>query len=303
MKQFFKDYLSFNKRERNGIFVLLLILILVIAIPRILPLFSSKDSVDFSAFQNDISKFKKNIIKGNDSIKHENFDYDNVDRSVAENKLNPFYFNPNNLSVEKWKELGFDDKQIHIIKNYEAKGGRFYKKEDLRKIYGISENEYTVLEPYIQIPEDHKNNKKEFTSFKSEKNSVVIELNSADTAELKKLKGIGSYYAKKIIAYRTKLGGFYKKEQLLEVKGIDSARYAGFVDYVSINKFIIRTININTVTFDELKTHPYLNYNIANSLINFRKVHGKFNSVADIKKSALINEMIYEKISPYLSVE
>jgi competence ComEA-like helix-hairpin-helix protein len=276
---------------------------MVIAVPRIFLLFSSKENVDFSAFQNDISKFEKNIIKDNDSIKHKNFDYDNVDRSVAENKLNPFYFNPNNLPVEKWKELGFDDKQIRIIKNYEAKGGKFYKKEDLKKIYGISESEYAVLEPYIQIPEEHKNNKKEFTPFKNEKNSEVIELNSADTAELKKLKGIGSYYAKKIIVYRTKLGGFYKKEQLLEVKGIDSARYAGFSDYISINKFLVRTININTATFDELKSHPYLNYNIANSLINLRKVHGKFNSVADIKKSALITELVYEKISPYLSVE
>lgn len=171
MKQFFKDYLSFNKRERNGIFVLLLILILVIAIPRILPLFSSKEKFDFSAFQNDISKFEKNIItkEKQDSSKYKDFNYDNIDRSVAENKLHPFYFNPNNLPEEKWKELGFDDKQIKIIKNFEAKGGKFYKKEDLKKIYGISESEYAVLEPFIQIPEEQKNNKKDFTSFKKRK--------------------------------------------------------------------------------------------------------------------------------------
>ena len=302
MKQFFKDYLSFNKRERNGIFVLLLILIIVIAIPRVIRLFSKKENSDVSAFQNDIYKFENNIINYNDSSKQKDFDYENIDKSVVENKLNPFYFNPNDLPVEKWKELGFDDKQIRIIKNFEAKGGKFYKKEDLKKIYGISESEYAVLEPYIQIPEGNKNNKKEFTPFKSDKNSEVIELNSADTNGLKKLKGVGSWFAKKIIAYRNRLGGFYKKEQLLEIKGIDSSKYASFADFISINKFLIKTININTATFEELKSHPYLNYNIANSLINIRKVHGKFNTVADIKKSTLITDKIYEKIFPYLTV-
>ena len=302
MKQFFKDYLSFNKRERNGIFVLLLILTIVIAVPRVIRLFSKKENVDVSSFQNDISKFEKYIINNNDSSKQKDFDYENIDKSVAENKLNPFYFNPNGLPAEKWKELGFDDKQIRIIKNFEAKGGKFYKKEDLKKIYGISESEYAVLEPYIQISDEHKKDRKEFTHNKSDKNTEVIELNSADTNGLKKLKGIGSWYAKKIIAYRNRLGGFYKKEQLLEVKGIDSSKYAGFADFVSINKFLIKTININTATFDELRLHPYLSYNIANSLINIRKVHGKFNTVADIKKSALITANIYEKIFPYLSV-
>ena len=65
MKQFFKDYLSFNKRERNGIFVLLLILTIVIAVPRVIRLFSKKENVDVSSFQNDISKFEKYIINNN----------------------------------------------------------------------------------------------------------------------------------------------------------------------------------------------------------------------------------------------
>jgi competence protein ComEA len=303
-----KDYFSFNKRERNGILVLLFILIGIIAVPYILPLFIKKENPDFSKFQNDIVKFeqslKENSIDDSASFRAKEFDYNNIDKSSAEIVIHPFYFDPNDLPEEKWEELGFTDKQIKVIKNFEAKGGKFRKKEDLKKMYCITESEYNVLEPYIHIPEEQKGfKKKERPSYKSDKNTVVIELNSADTSDLKKLKGIGSWFAKKIIAYRTKLGGFYKKEQLLEVKGIDSACYAGFVNFASINKFLIKTININSASYDELKKHPYIGYNIALSLTNLRQQHGKFSSVSDIRKSALITDAIYEKISPYLTTE
>jgi competence ComEA-like helix-hairpin-helix protein len=171
-------------------------------------------------------------------------------------------------------------------------------------MYCITESEYNVLEPYIQIPTEQKRKgEKESSAYKSEKNTVVVELNSADTNDLKKLSGIGSWYAKKIISYRTKLGGFYKKEQLLEIRGIDSLRYTGFADFVSIDKSFIKTLNINTATLDELKRHPYIGYNIAVSLTNLRQLYGRFSSVADIRKSALINDANYEKIAVYLIVE
>ena len=191
-----------------------------------------------------------------------------------------------------------------VIENYVSKGGKFRRKEDLKKMYCITESEYNVLEPYIQIPpEEKENGKKKSSANKSEKNTVVIELNSADTNDLKKLSGIGSWYAKKIISYRTKLGGFYKKEQLLEVRGIDSARYVGFVDFISINASLVKTMNINTASVEELKKHPYIGYNIAVSLTNLRQLYGRYSSVNDIRKSALINDANYEKIAEYLTVE
>jgi len=307
VKQFIKDYFSFNKRERNGLFILLLILVIIIIAPYVISVFIQKENVDFSAFRKDIAKFERSLKEtteeNKDSFKYNEFDYNNVNRSVAENMLHPFNFNPNNLPAEKWKEMGLNDKQIKIIKNFETKGGKFFKKEDLKKIYGITESDYTVLEPYIQIPGKNKAfDKKEKVIYKNDKNTEIIELNSADTTDLKRLKGIGTWFAKKIIAYRNKLGGFYKKEQLMEVKGIDSSRYAGFISYVSVNSFRITTININTALYDELKMHPYIGFNIALSIINIRNVHGKFASVADIKKSALITDKIYEKLSPYLTV-
>jgi competence protein ComEA len=304
VNQFIKDYFSFNKRERNGIFILLIILMIVVAIPFVLPYLIPKGKTDFSQFKKEISAFEKSLKENSDTSYAKDFDFNHIDKSSAETILHPFPFNPNDLSEEKWKELGFDEKQIKTIKNFEAKGGKFYKKEDLEKIYGISASEYAVLEPYIQIPDENKSySKKEKQIFKSDKNTTVIELNSADTTELKKLKGIGTWFAKKIIAYRTKLGGFFKKEQLLEVKGMDSTKYAAFCDYVSVNKYLVKTLNVNTADFDDLKSHPYIGYNIALSLTNLRQVHGKFSNVAAIKQSVLVTEKVYEKISPYLSID
>ena len=120
-----KNYFSFNKRERNGIFVLLIILILVILIPKFLRFFTTNEMADFTDFKNEVTLFENNLKNKKDSLTQTNFDYNNIDKSVAENKLTPFLFNPNNLSEEKWKALGFDNKQIKTIKKFEAKGGRF----------------------------------------------------------------------------------------------------------------------------------------------------------------------------------
>ena len=308
MKNRIKDYFSFNKRERNGIIVLLIILLAIIAFPRILLLFTKDKPPDFSKFKSDINKFEQ-TLREDTSRKHNNyyaddFDYNNIDKSSAEEKLHPFNFNPNDITAEEWEEMGLTAKQARVIENYISKGGKFRKKEDLKKMYCITESEYSVLEPYIQLsPDEMDNGKKKSSANKSEKNTVIIELNSADTNDLKKLSGIGSWYAKKIVAYRNKLGGFYKKEQLLEVRGIDSVRYAGFVDFISINTSLVKTMNINTASVEELKRHPYIGNNIAVSLTNLRQLYGRFKSVADIRKSALVTDANYEKIAAYLTVE
>ena len=111
-----------------------------------LPYFFKENDVDFSAFEKEVREFEENQKRISDSI-NSSRNYFKSDIS----KLQPFPFDPNNLPEDKWKEIGLTDRQIKIIKNYEAKGGRFYNKNDLKKIYGISTEEYEVLEPYIRI--------------------------------------------------------------------------------------------------------------------------------------------------------
>ena len=384
MKQQFKDYFSYNKAERRGIFILLIIIFLLILVNFFLPLFRISENVYFSDFENDIITFENIQKQIKDSIdRSKRIDFTDINRSIAENKLNPFPFNPNNLPVEKWQALGLNEKQIKIIKNYETKGGKFYKKEDLKKIYGISENEYNILEPYIRIKTEKRFDKKKpniaiaetlkpfefnpnnlsiekwreiglpdkiiqtiknyeksggkfykkkdlkkiygiteniYTALQSyiiipedtvrmakfyadTSKQFVLEINSADTSDLVKLKGIGRYYAGRILKYRELLGGYYAKEQLLEVYGMDSTRYNGFINFVLVNPDSVIKININKASIKDLIKHPYIEFYIAKSLVIYREKNGKFNSLDEIIDVDLVYKELQSKLVPYFTLE
>ena len=199
------------------------------------------------------------------------------------------------------------ERQIKVIKNYELKGGRFYRREDLKKIYSISAADYKKLEPFIKIPQSERSvadtsrgRKIEFKRFIAE--VKVVEVNTADSALLETLRGIGPVFASRIVKYRNRLGGFYNKEQLREVYGIDSVKYQELKDQVEIDESLIKKININTATFDELKTHPYLRYNQINAIIQYRKQHGNYNNINDVKDINIITEENFRKIEPYLNL-
>jgi competence ComEA-like helix-hairpin-helix protein len=230
------------------------------------------------------------------------FDILDVNRSFAEHKLNPFPFDPNTLIHEQWLALGLTDKQAKVIENYRSKGGKFYDKEDFKKMYCISADEYIILEPYIEI----KLSKPEYPKKDIPRKETFIsktDINSASIEELIKIKGIGNYYARKIVEYRIKLGGYYSIDQLLEIPKMDTSRLEPLLPYLEVNSNAIRKINVNKADFDELRSHPYIGYNIALSLINYRTKHGNYKQLSDIKKSALITDNNYFKISQYLCVE
>jgi competence ComEA-like helix-hairpin-helix protein len=129
-----------------------------------------------------------------------------------------------------------------------------------------------------------------------------VEVNRATLEQLETIPGVGSFYAKNIIRYRERLGGFIRKEQLLEVWKMDEAKYAEIVDYISIDVNGLRKIKLNSATAEELKAHPYLNWNIANSLIKIRERLGGFKSIEEIKESILVNEELFNKLKPYVSL-
>ncbi len=306
LKKKFKDYFAFNKSERRGIFVLLLILFFIIVFNIAMPLFISKGVTNFDVFQAAISEFEKTkeVVSKKTNFypeREREFDFNNSDKSITEKVITPFVFDPNNLPAGKWKELGLTDKQIKVIKNFEEKGGKFYKKEDLKKMYCISKNEYEVLEPYIQIKGFVNSSVKSKERKKAD--LTTIEINTASAEDLEKIKGIGQYLAKSIIKYRELLGGFYKPEQLLEVYHLDSSRYLQIIPQIDVDARYTRKIDVNMAEFDVLKKHPYIGYNVALSLTNYRKVHGKFKNLSEIKKSALITDALFQKISPYLKTE
>ena len=209
-----------------------------------------------------------------------------------------FEFDPNTISKAEWKKLGFKDWQIKTIFNYKAKGGSWKIKADVKKIYGLSENDYNKLSPYILLPETTQK-----TVYSKKDYSKKVNINTANAQELTNLKGVNSEkYAAIIIKYRTSLGGFISKEQLKEVWNLSEDTYNGFIKQIELGSNSQHQININKTTIEKLKTHPYINWKAANAIIKYKKANGEYSKVEDLKKIHLINSDTYLKIKPYLKV-
>lgn len=296
MKNWLNKYIVFTKAEFNGLILLLSLILLSYLFPFIYRYYYHQENV---LNANDVAAIQELKLESNKTSLYPD-SYTPKDYSQRKNKpeIVYFYFDPNIIDVNKWQLLGLSLKQAQSIVNYVAKGGRFYKPEDLKKMYTISPQKYEELLPYVQIA-----NQKQENTFKSsfiKKEPVMVEINNADTTELTLIRGIGPAFAKRIVKYRERLGGFYQKEQLMEVFGIDSAKYGQIKDEVMVNKENLKKININVVQYDELKNHPYLTGKQANALIQYRKQHGNYKSAEDLNKVLILSPEITQKISPYL---
>ncbi|MEI6122603.1 MAG: helix-hairpin-helix domain-containing protein [Bacteroidota bacterium] len=300
-----KDFFAFTKSERIGLITLSTLIFLVILFDIFMPFFISKKKYDYTQFDKEVKSFlmTQKIVSENTSYnRKEEFDIYDANNTKNDQKLNPFPFDPNTITLEELQELGLTTRQITTLMNYRNKGGKYYKKKDFKKMYCISEKEYSILEPFIEI----KLIPKTFESYDKKKEidvPVVVELNSASEEELLKIKGIGPYFADKIIKYRILLGGYYQISQILEIPKMDSLKFKAIEAFINVNPIAIRKINVNSASFGDLKEHPYIGYNIALSLVNYRTKHGKYDQLIDIKSSALVSEKVFNKISHYLRVD
>ncbi len=306
-----KDLFTFSRNERKGIIVLLALMFIVLIAPTVYKSMSQPSKRDYSEFLKIIEELETlNLSKQNEDI---DITHRRTSSNTAIKKLQPF--DPNSISPDELINMGFSARLSNTINNFRKSGGIFSKKEDLKKIYGITDALYNEIEPYIIINQTSNEEKTQFQNMagisheeihskqKARKHfePELININQADSVELTKLKGIGQAFSRRIIKYRELLGGFHSTEQLLEVFGIDTLRYNSIKENI-ITDNQIRKININTAEFDELYSHPYITKNVANSIVMMRKQHGKYKSVEEIKKSALIDENSYLKIYPYLKV-
>jgi DNA uptake protein ComE-like DNA-binding protein len=299
-----KNYFNFNKAERTGIVVVLAIIILVLAFPYFIRVADSNDEQEYLRFTGDIARFEQSLKNAADSANDARMlDFQQMDKSLAENKIKPFPFDPNLLPSEQWSKMGLKDWQIRVIKNYLSKGGKFYKKEDFKRMFCITPSEYAILEPFIAIPEQKKEYAQSKPEIRETKKKVMVDLNTADSLTLLTLYGIGPSYAKRIIKYRNLLGGFYSKMQLLEVYGFDQERLEKIEAYCDIGTAETKKININLVRTDELKKHPYFDYYTAKAIVDQRIILGKYASLQQIKEIPLIHEELFNKIKNYLSIE
>lgn len=141
---------------------------------------------------------------------------------------------------------------------------------------------------------------KDFKKYKED--AFTVELNAADSLELMRLRGIGPAFAKKIMGYRKLLGGYCNKEQLLEVWGMDRERYEMIKEHIVVQRDSIHKININTAAFKLMLKHPYIKYELARIIINYRKLHGNFSNIDELKTAGKLNDSIYNKLKDYVKV-
>ena len=299
-----KKFFFFSKGEKNGILVLICLIVVALVINRVFPYYFKKKNVNVSAYQVEIEEFKASLEQKNEKSK-----YFPVG---TQRKL--FWFDPNKLDSTGFVRLGIPPYMVTRIIKYRSKGGTFQKPEDFAKIYGMKGSLYEELRPYIHIENPPKNTsfqkdrmiaKKEEKQLPAEKQPpalIKIELNSADTTTLKKLKGIGTVYAGRIVKYRESLGGFYRIEQLKEVYGISEELFLSLTPSLTVDDAQIKKIRLNYDLNFQLR-HPYLKKEQLSALITFYQKSRTINSFDALKELPAFSDEEWERLVPYLSLE
>lgn len=222
-----------------------------------------------------------------------------------------FAFDPNTADSTQLLRLGLQPWQVRNIYKYRAAGGIYRKKEDFAKLYGLTSKQYQELEPYIQISADYQPAstlfKEEETTFKRDTlrypqkitEGETIDLNAGDTATYRKVPGIGSYYAKKIMDYGNKLGGYVSIDQLDEIANFPQEAKS----YFALPSGNVKKLRINHLSLNELKQHPYINYAQAKAITDYRRLYGDIHSLQELALLPEFSEQAVRRLEPYISYE
>jgi len=312
-QQFLKEYFNFTRKERKGIVFIVCLILIIIILPFFFPYFINEEKTDATQFEKEIAQLhvdstsKKYYSKNYDEEYYNDYTPSNKKYST---KSEVFFFDPNTASVADWIRLGINPRTAQTIQKYISKGGKFHQPEDIKKIWGLSRKDAERLIPYVSIKEVKKeypqNEQKEYPEKKNYSKNYSdqkIDINLADTSEYIALPGIGSKLSKRIVAFREKLGGFYSVDQIGETYMLPDSTFQKIKPRLVVGSKAIKKININSASVDEMKAHPYIRYSMANAIFQYRRQHGTFNSIEEIKKIMSVTEDFYNKASPYLAVE
>jgi competence protein ComEA len=292
-----KRYFSISKWEGITFIVLLLFIFGLIGVHNYLPYLQSNNQqiaqADSVALQLLAQQLQVDSAEGNSGNRFNKAESDGTN-------IKAFAFDPNTIDSVGLRRLGLSERTAHTMLNYRNKGGKFYSKKDVEKMYSLSQAEYAKLEPFIQLP-DASNGKKQFANNYTPREKTIVEINSADTAAWNKLYGIGSTLAQRIVTLREELGGFYSVNQLQEVYGLQDSVLQNLQAQLRIDASRIKKINLNSVLFQTLNTHPYFKNGLALALLKFRKANGgKINSLDQLTTIEGIDAKALEKAMHYL---
>jgi DNA uptake protein ComE-like DNA-binding protein len=264
--------------------------------------------VIFLAGGNDGKNPIPSVSVPSDSVRQEHGDtvppvyYRQEERSVER-----FAFDPNTADSTQLLRLGLQPWMVRNIYKYRAAGGVYRKKEDFARLYGLTVKQYRELEPYIQISADYQPAStlvppREVYERDTLRYPVklteneTIELAQADTSLLKRVPGIGSYYARRIVEYGERLGGYVSVDQLHEIENFPMESMVFF----TLGTPVVRKLNINQLSLNELKRHPYINFYQARAIIDYRRQHGPVSSLDDLRLLPDFSGDAINRLRPYI---
>lgn len=305
-----KDFFYFQRSQRVGILVVLLLIALTLVALLLLPRwFPQSETPEEETFVLEVDSFREGLVSL-DSLRAKEWREEYLTRqklyqSDREQEItcSLFVFNPNTVDSVALRTLGLSSFVTSNILKYRAKGGVFRTPDALARIYGMSEEKYELLQPYIHIPEKSAQVKSDTVQLAVQADSLMLELNSADSTHLVSVRGIGPYYARSIIRFRQAAGGFVRVEQLLDIYGMTEDNYSLIHPHVWVDTSLVQKIKVNTASVARLKSHPCLNFYQALQIYELRRQKGKLRGMDDLQYLSEMDEKSLEIMQYYFNFE
>ena len=281
----------YSKSTTRGVLVLAGILIIAFVLPDLWAYFKPDQPVKISMWNDRLeSEFNRMEKNAGDNNRY---------REKADKYSRPpMKFDPNKYTLEEWMALGLSEKQAAVILKFTRYGIR--SNDDLKRIFVIDEKLFALIKDstiYSDTQKEYQNDKRTFDMPKI----TLVDINTATVEELQQVKGLGPFFAKQIVKYRDALGGFHDERQLLKVWKVDEEKFTAWKPYIYTSGEI-KKLSLNEASLEELEAHPLISWNLANSIVKLRLQNGPFKRIEDVKRSALMNEQLFEELKWYLSV-
>lgn len=295
IRAFIRKYFGFSESETNGFIIMIPMMILILIAPKV--------------FKTILINYGENTNLKEDILLKEWIAEIDSKLSIIEEKplkIKEFKFNPNTISNNEMIALGLTEKTATRIEKYRSAGGTFKSKKDLLKIYGISKDRVKELLAFIIIPPPKVKfakgypKKKKSTFKKLKKKFFSYELNKVSADSLTNISGIGPVLSERIVKFRNNLGGFISINQLNEVYGLEEKVIEEIGKNTTLDSLLIEPVDINNDSIKHISRHPYISFKLAKIIVAYKKQHGPYVEVEEIKNIKIVSDTLFMKLEPYL---